>query len=359
MERELYPSIEAMLAPSSLVAVLGRPVTEVHCRPFHATDSKSGSPLLWVEIDGLHGPRYVLKRISARWDWIMRATADHHGRPVVAWQTGLLDRLPRELVHGVIACARDGEGWALLLEDVSNHLIPAGDQRIGEGENARIVDAMAALHSTFWAKPEAVDPDLGFCQLDAYYRLLSPATARREANSPDAIPPLVEGWRLLETAIDPALARQLIELAEDSRPLCDALAQFPQTVTHRDWKLGNLGLQPGPHAPVVLLDWAMVGPAPPAVDLAWYVAINSARLPVPQEATIDRHRRALARRIGSQFNESWWQPQLELCLLGAFVQFGWEKALGAMHSDSAEVRTRERAELTWWSARASSALRLL
>lgn len=34
--------------------------------------------------------------------------------------------------------------------------------------------------------------------------------------------------------------------------------------------------------------------------------------------------------------DSWWSRQLGLCLLGALVQFGWEKALG------------DEAELQWW-----------
>jgi hypothetical protein len=359
MGRDLYPSVEELLSPRSLSVLIGGPVAEVRCHPFHSTDSVSGSRLLRVEIDSGQGPRYVLKRISATWDWIMRATDDHHGRPVLVWQTGLLDRVPPEIVHGVVACARDGAGWALLLEDFSDHLIASGDHPISAEANERILDAMAALHATFWENPEAADPVLGFCRLDAYFRLLSPATGRREANGPDPIPPLLEGWDLLETATDSALARQIVELAEDPRPLCDALARFPQTVTHRDWKLGNLGLLPGPHGPVILLDWAMVGPAAPAVDLAWYLAINSARLPIPKEAAIDSYRRALERRIDGRFDEAWWQPQLELCLLGGFVQFSWEKALGAVRGSSPEVRDRELAELTWWSARARSALRLL
>jgi len=41
----------------------------------------------------------------------------------------------------------------------------------------------------------------------------------------------------------------------------------------------------------------------------------------------------------------WWDRQLALCLLGALVQFGWEKALGAG------------AELEWWLARAAEGLR--
>ena len=73
----------------------------------------------------------------------------------------------------------------------------------------------------------------------------------------------------------------------------------------------------------------MIGPAPPGVDLAWYLAVNSARLPVPKKAAIACFRRELERRLGNRFDEQWWQPQLELSLLGGFLQLGWAKVLGA------------------------------
>jgi hypothetical protein len=357
--RDLYRSIDDLLAPAALGTLLGRTVTDVRSEPFLTTDSKSGSRFLRIEVDGDSGPRYVMKRVSARWDWIMRATDDDRGRPAVAWQTGLVDKVPPEVVHGMVACARDGDGWAILMEDFGDHLFPPGNAPISVNENERIMEAMAAFHAAFWEQPELADPALGFCRLDAWYRELGPATARREANGPDAIPPLGEGWSLLESAIDPGLARQIIELAEEPGPLCAALDRFPRTVTHRDWKLGNLGLRPGSRGPVILLDWAVVGASPPAVDLGWYLAINSARLPVSKEATIAYFRDALARRIGDRFDDGWWQPQVELGVLGGFVQFAWEKALGALRGGSPEVRARERAELTWWSARAATALRLL
>jgi hypothetical protein len=44
----------------------------------------------------------------------------------------------------------------------------------------------------------------------------------------------------------------------------------------------------------------------------------------------------------------WFDQQLSLCLLGALVQFGWEKALGGYDE-----------ELRWWEAQAISAARLL
>ena len=44
----------------------------------------------------------------------------------------------------------------------------------------------------------------------------------------------------------------------------------------------------------------------------------------------------------------WWDRQLALSLLGALVQFGWEKAFGGLDS-----------ELAWWQDRALEGARLL
>jgi hypothetical protein len=101
---------------------------------------------------------------------------------------------------------------------------------------------------------------------------------------------------------------------------------------------------------LVLLDWAFVGVAPPAVDLGWYLAVNSARLPVAREATIETFGHCLRDVLGDRFEPSWWEPQLDLAQLGAFVQLGWPKVLGALRGEP-DVRAREQDELRWWSER--------
>lgn len=354
MQHELLASVEELISATFLSTLEGRAIVEVCCAPFDSVDSVSGSRLLKVETNGGRGPRYVLKRISPEWDWIMRATSDDRARAVVSWQTGLLDRLPPSAVHGVIACARDGSGWAILMRDVGAGLIPSGDGVMDVPDNERFLGTMAAIHATFWNQPEAVDPALGFCELRHRYTELSPETGRREADrgSLATIPKLLlEGWPLLGTMVDPAVARVIGALLEDPQPLCDALSRFPQTVVHGNLKLGNLGIIRSRRPRVVILDWEVVGPAPPAVDLAWYLAVNSARLPVPKEDAIHFYRRSLAEHLGAGFDRSWWEPQLELALLGAFLQLGWAKAIGAARGTTDVIRARERAELAWWSER--------
>jgi hypothetical protein len=246
------------------------------------------------------------------------------------------------------------------MEDVSAVLVPPGDEPISAADNAAFLGAMAAMHAAFWEQPERADPALGFCTLEAHYRELAPATAQREAGGSDPIPSLIgQGWALLEDYLAADVAATVRRLLDDPRPLAAALRRYPQTVIHGDWKLGNLGLRRSTPPRVILLDWAVVGPAPPGVDLAWYLAVNSARLPISREAVIATLRDELAGRLGARFDESWWRPQLALSLLGGFVQLGWPKLLGAARGATAAGRDRERAELAWWSDRVRDGARWL
>jgi len=58
---------------------------------------------------------------------------------------------------------------------------------------------------------------------------------------------------------------------------------------------------------------------------------------------IGRFRAALEDRGIGIGTGSWWQRQLDLCMIGVMAAFGWEKALG------------DAAELSWWEARIADA----
>ncbi|MEA2641443.1 MAG: hypothetical protein QOF51_2837 [Chloroflexota bacterium] len=365
MAHQLYASLDEMLAPASLSAIEGRAVTGVRQEAFGSVDGLSGARFLRITTEPEPYHRYVLKRIAWGWDWIMRLTDDVQCRAVVTWQEGLLDRLPAEIVHGVRATAADGVGWAMLIDDFGDAMIPPGDEWISPDDNRVLLDGMAATDATFWGQTALADPARGYMPLLARYLELSPGRARTELESGEPVPPMViKGWELLPTLVEPDVFGPMARLIEDPAPLAMALARYPQTVIHGDWKLGNLGIlrEASSHAPttrIVLLDWATIGPAPPAVDLAWYLAVNSARLPVSKEETIGLFEAALWRRLGAAFDPAWWEPSLKLALLGGFLQLCWPKALGAALGDTEAVRARELAELAWWSARVREALPLL
>ena len=81
-------------------------------------------------------------------------------------------------------------------------------------------------------------------------------------------------------------------------------------------------------------------------DLAWYLALNAARLPESKDDTIETYRASL--EAHGVDTASWWDDGLALELLATMVQFGWEKALGGPGP-----------ELDWWERRALQGARLL
>ena len=360
MRHEPFPSLDAMLATETLSDLAGSPITSARRLPFVGDHSASGSTFLAVETNGGHGPRFVVKRVSREWDWIMRATADDRGREALAWTTGLLSRMPPEIVQPIIGCAHEGAGSAILMHDVTDALFPPHDPYLGApltaAEDARILDALAALHATFWNEAEATDAAPGFCTPEQRFHAFSPETGRREAGGVDVYPRIIqEGWELLPELMDPTLANLIADLADDPGPLTAALARYPQTVVHGDPRPPNLGLhRDGASTRVVLLDWHFLGPGAPGADLAWYLYTAGPSRPSNREAAIAWYRGQLARRLGHRFHDGWWQPQLALSLLGQATRCAPDMAWAAVRHESVVVREWARENLAWWSTQARS-----
>jgi hypothetical protein len=293
-----------------------------------------------VEIDGVS---YVTKQISPRFDWISRATGDYGCRARYCWQSGLLDALPDCLDHTTVAVAYDVATLTttLLMCDVAAHLVPEGDDVISLEQHRRFLDHMAALHAHFWRTAGSLP---AITPMTTRYSTLTPLThdVEEALGSPAEVPAmLADCWSLLDRAA-PEAARIARAIATDPWPLVAALESTPWTFVHADWKLGNLGSHPDGRT--ILLDWQWPGPAPACVDLAWYLGVNCDRLPEPKEAAIEAYRDAL--ETHGVVTEAWFERQLQLCLLGGFVQLGWSK-------------THDADELGWWAEIACTAARTL
>ncbi|MFD2093117.1 phosphotransferase family protein [Blastococcus deserti] len=310
--------------------------------PVRPGDARSGSTFEWLVIDG---QRYLLKTVSHATDWIMRVTGDVDQRTFRLWRSGLMHDLPPCLDHAVVAMARDGIGpdavLGILMREVSQALVPEGDDVVPMARHRAFLDAMAALgaHLAGWRD------DLGLMPMERRLRFFAPDVLAPELDRPDAsaVVRIAErGWARL-AAVDPELHALLASVHRQPGPLVDALARTPATFLHGDWKMGNLGSHPDGRT--VLLDWAYPGAGPPCWDLAWYLALNRARLPESKEDAVEAFRAALARH-GFDPGD-WFDVQLRLCLLGVTATFGWEKALGPDD------------ELDWWASAAFAGARLL
>lgn len=312
--------------------------------PLDHSDAKSGATLERVVIDG---ERFVLKHLHPDGDWTMRGFGDVCCRPVVVWTSGLLDAVPASIEHAVVGAAaglgRNGWGGALLLRDVSDALVPPGDDPIPLEVHRQLLDHLAELSAAFW---EATDELPELLSLESRWSAFGPGWLDAEAGLgwPDVVPTIAErGWaQLVEQAPADVLAT-VTELRHDLDPLVRAARTTPQTFLHGDWKLGNLGATGDGRT--VLLDWTYPGVGPVAHDLGWYLAINAARLPESKEDAIGALEASL--RHHGVDTSGWWERQLALCLLGTLVQFGWEKALG------------DPQELGWWCERAREGARWL
>ena len=301
-------------------------------------DGRSGAAYERVTVDGT---AYFVKRLSRSSDWVMRVTGDHVHRPYRVWQAGIMGHSPECFDHTVVAMDLDGTGGdavlTILMRDVGGFLVPPGDTVIPPGQHAGFVTHMATLAAAFWGWAE----DIGLTTMAQRIRFFAPDIIAAELDVPEVPGPIAAaaaGWAAL-----PGRSPRLWQLAQmvHHRPevITEPLAETPHTFLAVDWKLGNLGTHPDGRT--ILLDWAFPGSGPACWDLCWYLALNRARLPEPKEAVISRFRAALEHQGIS--TSSWWQRQLDLCMIGIMATFGWEKALG------------DATELSWWEATVTGA----
>jgi hypothetical protein len=313
--------------------------------PLVADDGKSGAQLEWVVIDG---ERFVVKTLDLRTDWTMRAAGDLGGNVLTMWRRGLFERMPECINQPIVAVAHDpstgpgGKGTTLLMRDVSRWLVPPGDDAIPLDQELSLVDHMAAMHAAFWNAGDEIE----LVPMGNRYLILSPGMAETEEaiGSDSFIPPLVRrGWAELEI-VAPRLADIVVPLTSDPWPLIEAYGAGPTTLLHGNWKLGNLGTDDEGRS--VVIDWEDPGRGPGTIDLAWYLAINAARLPHSKDDAMSAYRAGLERR--GIDTEPWWERHMGLALVGAMVHFGWEKALGGPGP-----------ELDWWQDRVLACAPLL
>jgi hypothetical protein len=165
-----FDSLEAMLSVEAISALDRRAITQLTIESWTPPQysAVSESEFLKVRSVGLVGRQhYFVKRTRYTTDIVRRLTADQECRERKIWQHGLLDCLPVEVESPRVACARDGDGWALLMRDESESLQKLERRRAGKwntlsrGQVSTIVDALASMHARFYADPLLSEPALG------------------------------------------------------------------------------------------------------------------------------------------------------------------------------------------------------
>jgi hypothetical protein len=330
--------------------------TNVERQAMQSVDSATGASLERLVLPGtLDGAvRYVVKRLQPKGDWIGRATRDERMREYRLAAGGIYRALPADIgtaVAGAVEFANGGA--ALVMYDIAPALVPPGDGPVSEEQLTRSLRALAQLHSTFYGFPARLMAGLGLVTPMHWLTLLAPSTAEREAETdpPDPVTPhILPGWDAFQRLAPDAWA-VVGPLLADPQPLVQALRACPDTLLHGDAKFGNLAFTDDQ---VILLDWSLSLRAPGALDLGWYLSVNSARLPVAREDAIE-----LYRGVREQFGRlpvrgEQWERELALSLLAGTLRLGWAKALGASSDDPA-THAREQAELDYWAGAAIAA----
>lgn len=321
----VFDSAEAMLDGANLSSLLGFNVESLTLTPFTGW-GLSGGKLSYVDTGR---QRLVLKRMSMAYDWPMFYTNDLLCRSITLWEYGLLSRLPPQVEHGMVAASRDGDGWALLLEDLSGRFFR--DNRSIPGLIEISLDGLAHLHSTFWEEPSLQHPSLGLSTPSTLLELMKASTA-------DAYPEWSEhilhrivriGWEILPDLVGREAGGILETLYHDTQPLLDAISAYPVTLLHGDAFTRNMALSADGR--LALLDWQLANPGLMTIELAYCLDGWRGNVDPGSEALRAYYRANLERALGTTFDDDVWHRMVMLgvcvqCLrMGAVTAYWWKE----------------------------------
>lgn len=311
--------------------------TAVDRVPLGGHDGRSGSALERIVLPD--GTRLVAKRSTPSVDLGMRASGDTAGRERRLWATGVLDRLPAGVGHAIVDAWRQDGDVVVLMRDVSEH-VPGWNRRLSRARCRRLLRAVASVHEAFRAAPLA-----GLCPLDVRLTLLSPRRMAPLTGGANPLPALVlRGWeRFAELAPRP-VADVVLGLLDHPAPLLAELSRLPHTLIHGDLWLVNLALEP---ERLTLLDWGLASWAPPAVEIASFLAGNASQVRASRDQLVDDARDIWA---------DWGEGALHLGLVAGLLELGWNKALDAAEHADAAKRAAARTDLEWWLRAAAPGL---
>ena len=338
------------------------------------TDGWSGST--FTEIIRFGGrQRLILKRTSPGIDWIVRATRDDGIREatmpsVLLGEFAPFGRVVSSIIRGFLDAGIGVDGSAvILLEDLSATLgaWPRTDSVVLTVEGLdHLLSSIGILHASHWSNSVEIgwrrqEMTPLWCPLPERLTLLTRRSAERYAADGNPVGPIfLRGWEGFERHA-PADALALIEtLGADPAPLVTALDGLPVRGLHGDLKLANAATDGA------LIDWQMMLRAPVAVELGWFLVVNSAELPLPPDAVLGRYRDALAHARGWEVIDQTemdeveaivgdWDAQVDLAAIVGLLLRGWRKGQDADDGITLGSGIAAADDLDWWCRRAVEA----
>jgi hypothetical protein len=304
-------------------------------RPFTAEGGRTGAAFEQAVL--ADGTPVIIKHIRPD-DWMMTVAG---GVSYLArlWETGVFERMPASIDHTMIAVEPSCDGFVVVMRDVGDSVLVEG-QVLSRAENRRILESMDAMYREFWdAGP------LG-CTVAEHVGVFSPNVLDKLGEVDTPVPELMKrGWSMFGDVAPRDVADVMYGLIADPEPLITELSLRPQTLIHGDLRLHNMGLT---QDRVVLLDWELVGTAPPAIEFGWYLIISASRIDATREQITDDFRQVSGDRFDAR--------GLELGMIAALLFLGWNKAIDIVENPDEAIRAQERADLDWWVSRVRTAL---
>ena len=352
---QTFPSVEAMLDPGALSRLLGSNVRTVVVEPMNPKgDSSTGAGFLAVRVDDEAAPSLVVKTTRRATDWVAVATGDTTDREIASWETGLLDRLPHEMGHAVVAGARFREGSALLMRNLEHHFLADGEDVTPERLSGHL-RSLAFMGAAFWKRPPLSPHQPAMCDLRRLLMHLGPAVLPLlgEAVPGHFIIDLVdEGWTTLPGLVGRELADRLRSLATEPTPAVRALTGYPQTLVHGDVRPPNAAWD---GQRTTLVDWARPCLGPPALDLAYLLMMSPEGTGAPDPA-VGEFNRFLRSSMGASEDWAWWEEQVDVCFAAVFAMMAAAVVRGETQRSSAN---RPSDRVGWWAERAERGLRVV
>ncbi|MHA6830902.1 phosphotransferase family protein [Ralstonia pseudosolanacearum] len=277
------------------------------------------------------GTSHVVKVTSAETDWIMRATSDQRCREAILANAGFA----QDIRSPAIGSARDGATFSILMHDVSQYLLSNGP--LTTEQLKTLLLGIARLH----ALTPPSECDVPWCSIEDRLTLFMPDPERLAQFRIGQ--DILKGWDIFFDYVPKNIADLVRALFDDIGPLKRALDQLPNSLLHGDLKLDNIGILPD--GTLSLIDWSMPMVAPAAVELGWFLAMNSRTLPVSLDEAIAVY--TSFANLDSRLHER----HRSLTILCGLLIRGWRKALDAESGEPSELR--------WWCERAAAAAKTL
>jgi hypothetical protein len=313
--------IAALTGPQALGALFG-PVQDVHVEPLPATNGSTRAThrRVRVRLGGGRTHALWLKENRPDTDWTARGTGDTVGR-----EAALLAEPGLAGVWDSIACpyrayAVEDGAYALLMDDVSEHLVPhrlGYDVRSRAGapewlagraftvdEEDAVLTAVAGMHARYWGSPVTRLPWLQ----SPWHRMrfIGP----RDRTPSEQLAAMRARWDLAQARLPAPVAELLLAPTDELAGRC---AGLPWTVFHGDLRTANLALPPDGR--LVALDWGLVGAGPATLDLFWYLFLHPHRRARSHEGSLARYRQLLEAALGARVAEAVWTRLVDVGLL--------------------------------------------